>query len=255
MTSACSSWAAAGGSGRWPRPLPWWRRTAGSSRWGWPGTTRGSSVPCWRRARALPRAQSSAGSTTWNRIMAAADVAVENAGGLTAMEAMARGVPVVTYTPIAGHGRANALAMAEAGVAVYAHSPSDLVSCLVEFGRDTPAKRRLVSAARSMFGPDPAELIAAWALSGVVGALVVPVAGSGASQASLAGPPRPPPATDRSTRGPLRAPSAQRRSGPRWPARFSSRPGPLGSPGCAGRLRPSWLRRRTPRRGGPREGA
>ena len=79
-----------------------------------------------------------------DRVMAAADVAVENAGGLTAMEAMARGVPVVTYTPIAGHGRANALAMAEAGVAVYAHSPSDLVSCLVELGHDTPAKRRLV---------------------------------------------------------------------------------------------------------------
>jgi UDP-N-acetylglucosamine:LPS N-acetylglucosamine transferase len=128
-----------------------------------------------------------------DRVLAAADVVVENAGGLTAMEAMARGVPVVTYTPIAGHGRANALAMAEAGVAVYAHSPSDLVSCLVELGRDTPAKRRLVSSARSMFGPDPAELIAAWALSGVVGAPGVPVAGSGASQGLPCRPPRPSP--------------------------------------------------------------
>ena len=38
-------------------------------------------------------------------LMAASDVLVENAGGLTAMEALAAGLPVVTYRPIAGHGR------------------------------------------------------------------------------------------------------------------------------------------------------
>src|SRR5690606_27130816 len=41
-------------------------------------------------------------------LMRAVDVLVENAGGLTALEGMACGLPVVTYRPIPGHGRANA---------------------------------------------------------------------------------------------------------------------------------------------------
>ncbi|MEE3921714.1 hypothetical protein V2I01_36055 [Micromonospora sp. BRA006-A] len=37
-------------------------------------------------------------------LMRAVDVMVENAGGLTCQEALAAGLPVVTYRPIAGHG-------------------------------------------------------------------------------------------------------------------------------------------------------
>jgi UDP-N-acetylglucosamine:LPS N-acetylglucosamine transferase len=109
-----------------------------------------------------------------DRLMAAADVAVENAGGLTSMEAMARGVPVVTYAPIAGHGRANARAMAAAGLSLYPDSPEELVSCLHQAARDTPERRQLVGEGRSMFGSDPAELIAAWARAGSVEALDMP---------------------------------------------------------------------------------
>ena len=123
--------------------------------------------------RSLWAARQAAGAGTvlgWvedmDRLMAAADVVVENAGGLTAMEAMARGVPVVTYAPIAGHGRANALAMAEAGVSAYARGPAELLSCLEVLGRPTPTRHRVVSEARSMFGTDPAALISAWARSG-----------------------------------------------------------------------------------------
>lgn len=109
-----------------------------------------------------------------DRLMAAADVAVENGCGITVLEAMARGVPVVTYAPIAGHGRANAVAMAEAGITAYAHGPSELLSCLDELARGTPARQRLVGRARSMFGADPAATVAAWALSGEVGEVDVP---------------------------------------------------------------------------------
>ena len=123
--------------------------------------------------RSLWAARQAAGTGTvlgWvedmDRLMAAADVVVENAGGLTAMEAMARGVPVVTYAPIAGHGRANALAMAEAGVSAYARGPAELLSCLEMLARPTPTRHRVVSEARSMFGTDPAALISAWARSG-----------------------------------------------------------------------------------------
>src|SRR5690348_7622101 len=48
----------------------------------------------------------------------AADVVVTNAGGATSLEALASGRPVIMFRPIAGHGIANARAMADAGVAV-----------------------------------------------------------------------------------------------------------------------------------------
>ncbi|MGH9104025.1 MAG: MGDG synthase family glycosyltransferase, partial [Acidimicrobiales bacterium] len=50
-------------------------------------------------------------------LMAACDVLVQNAGGLSCMEAFAAGLPVVTYRPVAGHGRHNGRDMALAGVA------------------------------------------------------------------------------------------------------------------------------------------
>src|SRR4029077_457115 len=56
-------------------------------------------------------------------LMAAADVLVQNAGGLTCMEAFAAGLPVVSYRPIAGHGKGNAREMEAAGVAAFARPP------------------------------------------------------------------------------------------------------------------------------------
>ncbi|MBO0707364.1 MAG: glycosyltransferase [Candidatus Dormibacteraeota bacterium] len=56
------------------------------------------------------------------RLYAAADIVVTNAGGATALEALACGRGIVMYRPIAAHGRANAALMAEAGLAqVYDH--------------------------------------------------------------------------------------------------------------------------------------
>ena len=48
-------------------------------------------------------------------LMTAADALVENAGGLTCMEAFAVGLPVITFQPIAGHGKDNAEMMARVG--------------------------------------------------------------------------------------------------------------------------------------------
>lgn len=50
-------------------------------------------------------------------LLAASDVMVTNAGGSTAMEALACGRAVIMHRPIAGHGLANAHLMAEAGLA------------------------------------------------------------------------------------------------------------------------------------------
>ncbi|MBV9314506.1 MAG: glycosyltransferase [Pseudonocardia sp.] len=49
-------------------------------------------------------------------LMAAVDVVVNNAGGVTAAEALARGRALVLFRPVAGHGRDCARAMAEAGL-------------------------------------------------------------------------------------------------------------------------------------------
>ena len=59
-------------------------------------------------------------------LMTAADALVENAGGLTCMEAFAVGLPVITFKPIAGHGKDNAEMMARAGVNCYARDEDEL---------------------------------------------------------------------------------------------------------------------------------
>ncbi len=91
------------------------------------------------------------------RLMAAADVLVQNAGGLTAMEAFATGLPVITYRPIPGHGRDNARAMEKAGVAPYARNPAQLAVAL-----ETATSGLALHAlrAQSIFTADTADHIA-----------------------------------------------------------------------------------------------
>lgn len=95
-------------------------------------------------------------------LMAASDVLVQNAGGLTCMEAFAAGLPVVSYRPIPGHGRENAIEMDRAGVAVFATHPEDLERALDEATGLTG--RRTAAAGRAMFTGDAAaevdELVA-----------------------------------------------------------------------------------------------
>ncbi|KAH7031019.1 uncharacterized protein B0I36DRAFT_431222 [Microdochium trichocladiopsis] len=49
-------------------------------------------------------------------IIAVSHVMVHNAGGMAIWEAMMSGLPTVTYNPLPGHGRANALALEQAGI-------------------------------------------------------------------------------------------------------------------------------------------
>jgi hypothetical protein len=49
-------------------------------------------------------------------LLRACDVVVQNAGGLTTLEALASGVPVLTYRSLPGHGRANARVLDEIGL-------------------------------------------------------------------------------------------------------------------------------------------
>ncbi|WP_448576353.1 MGDG synthase family glycosyltransferase [Thermomicrobium sp.] len=59
-------------------------------------------------------------------LMTAADCLIQNAGGLTCLEAIACGLPVLMYRPIAGHGVFNAAAMERAGAARWIRSVEEL---------------------------------------------------------------------------------------------------------------------------------
>jgi processive 1,2-diacylglycerol beta-glucosyltransferase len=89
-------------------------------------------VLCGRNARLVRQLQSVPGAIAlgWRTdvpdLMRAADVLVHNAGGLTFTEALVTGLPAVTYRPIPGHGRANAVALHASGLAPWAQNREEL---------------------------------------------------------------------------------------------------------------------------------
>ncbi|SEK67626.1 MGDG synthase family glycosyltransferase [Nonomuraea pusilla] len=88
-------------------------------------------------------------------LMGRAYALVDNAAGMTAREAMAAGLPVVTYLPIPGHGRDGVLAMERAGVSLHARSAGGLVAALDRL--EDGERERLRAAARALFAAPPAE--------------------------------------------------------------------------------------------------
>ncbi|MBO0713500.1 MAG: hypothetical protein J2P59_02000 [Acidimicrobiales bacterium] len=97
--------------------------------------------------------------------MAAADVLVQNAGGLTCMEAFARGLPVVSFHPVAGHGIENAKEMARVGVAPFATSERELGRILSELAADGSGQGARVK--QELLCADPALPVVALADSGL----------------------------------------------------------------------------------------
>lgn len=65
------------------------------------------------------------------RLLHAVDVVVQNAGGLTTSEALASGLPVLTYRCLPGHGRANAVTLDHLGLVPWLHSRNDLAAALL----------------------------------------------------------------------------------------------------------------------------
>ena len=93
------------------------------------------------------------------RLMQEADVVVENAGGLMAVEAMALDKPVVSFAPIPGHGRENVAAMAAAGIALLPDTAAELVGAIhdVADARKSPTRRSLQLHCRELFASPPAD--------------------------------------------------------------------------------------------------
>jgi UDP-N-acetylglucosamine:LPS N-acetylglucosamine transferase len=79
-------------------------------------------------------AEGTAVAVGWTDAMAelirACDVVVQNAGGLSCLEALACGVPVLSYRCLPGHGRTNAAALEQAGWIRWIRDPSELATAL-----------------------------------------------------------------------------------------------------------------------------
>jgi processive 1,2-diacylglycerol beta-glucosyltransferase len=107
-------------------------------------------------------------------LMAASDALVENAGGLTAMEAFAAGLPVITFHPIAGHGKDNARYMSGSGVSRYAHDQAELHDALEAATVAGPERDTMIAAGRSLFAGDPTDDVLELASKTRADQLVVP---------------------------------------------------------------------------------
>jgi UDP-N-acetylglucosamine:LPS N-acetylglucosamine transferase len=113
-------------------------------------------VVCGRNERLRRRLQGRPGVVAlgWrrdvHRLMQAADVLVQNAGGLSFTESLVAGLPAVTYRPIPGHGRANARVLHDAGLAPWARNRAELARHLHTQAAAGRTERRF---------PDPADLV------------------------------------------------------------------------------------------------
>jgi UDP-N-acetylglucosamine:LPS N-acetylglucosamine transferase len=87
-------------------------------------------------------------------LLAGCDVVVDNAGGTTCWEALAAGRPVVVHRPIGGHGKLNAAALADAGLARWTRDDAELRRAVTQLDVPPPAVRDVFAA------PDAADLIA-----------------------------------------------------------------------------------------------
>jgi processive 1,2-diacylglycerol beta-glucosyltransferase len=85
-------------------------------------------------------------------LLAAADVVVDNAGGISCWEALAAGRPVVMHRPLPGHGRLNAATLVEAGLVTRADDVDGLVSA-VSAACPTPEAETVLA------GPDAVDVM------------------------------------------------------------------------------------------------
>ncbi len=92
-------------------------------------------------------------------LMGAADVLVENAGGLSSKEALCAGLPVVTFHPIAGHGRDDAEALARLGLTDIVLDGGSLPAALDRLRTDPRRRERRVQRGKALMTGDAATVI------------------------------------------------------------------------------------------------
>jgi processive 1,2-diacylglycerol beta-glucosyltransferase len=92
-------------------------------------------------------------------LMGAADVVVAKAGGLTVMEVLAEGLPLILYHAIPGQERFNARYVERSGAALMAASPAEVAAAVRRYVDDPAAFVLMRDAAHRISRPDAAEAI------------------------------------------------------------------------------------------------
>jgi UDP-N-acetylglucosamine:LPS N-acetylglucosamine transferase len=130
---------------------------------GWPGWV--PVVVCGRNEQlrdelaAIPGTVALGWVSDMAALMAAADVLVENAGGLTSKEALREGLPVVTFRPITGHGRHDASALAQLGLTELVEDESALREAAVRLTDDSSLRGERIRRGRALFVGDAADMV------------------------------------------------------------------------------------------------
>jgi len=91
--------------------------------------------------------------------MAASDLIVAKAGGLTVSEALGRGVPLVLYHVIPGQEQLNAAYVARRGAAVIALHPIEVAQAVLRLIQQPETLAAMREAVRSISHPESAETI------------------------------------------------------------------------------------------------
>ncbi|UQN08668.1 glycosyltransferase [Deinococcus sp. QL22] len=98
-------------------------------------------------------------TTAFPELMAAADLVVGKAGGLTVAESSALGVPMIVHAPIPGQEEYNASYLERGGAALWARELRELRPAILR-ALDPGAHARLSANARALSVPDAADRVA-----------------------------------------------------------------------------------------------
>jgi processive 1,2-diacylglycerol beta-glucosyltransferase len=103
-------------------------------------------------------------------LLAASDVLVGKAGGLTCAEALVKGVPMVIFRPTPGQETRNAAVLGKAGAAVTASHLDEVEAAVGRILGDATARERMREAAARLARPGAATAIARDVLARVAAA-------------------------------------------------------------------------------------
>ncbi len=92
-------------------------------------------------------------------VLAAADVLVDNAGGMSSKEALGFGLPVVTFRPLSGHGRDDAEALARLGLTDLVTETGELVRAVDALADDAEHREGRIKRGQALFVQDLADIV------------------------------------------------------------------------------------------------
>ena len=131
-----------------------------AARPGWvPLVLCGRSTELYERVRDVPGIRALPWVDDMPALMSASDVLVDNAGGMSSKEALAFGLPVVTFRPISGHGRDDAQSLARLGLTDVVEDEQRLVEVVDALVADEARCRERVLRGRQLFVADAADLV------------------------------------------------------------------------------------------------